>query len=283
MESNSWKQQALTLATTGVMSWREIARQMGVPRSTVSTYLRQMMVSGKGNKPKRVYDEDVGKDNSRILFISDLHAPYNHKDAVSFLAHLNDKYKPTRIISLGDECDKHQLSYHEHSPDLLSAKDELTAAKKVIGELHSLFPEMDVLDSNHGSLVYRKSHTHGIPKEYIRSYNEVLGVSDKWKWHPDMLITLPDGEDVYLHHGKSVDAIKVSQQYGCSHVCGHYHESFSIKYWSTPTGVHFAVNSGCLIDRKSLAFAYANNNMKRPMIGTSLIIDSKPVLETMDL
>lgn len=186
-------------------------------------------------------------------------------------------------ITVSGNCDMHALSYHEKDPSLHSASHELEAAKKVIAKLYKLFPEADILESNHGSLVWRKAKTHGIPRQYIKGYNEVLGVGEGWKWHPDMMVILPSGEKVYYHHGKSADAIKVSQQYSCSHVCGHYHESFGIKYWSTPTGLHFAVNSGCLIDRKSLAFAYANNNMKRPVIGTSLIIDSNPVLEVMEL
>lgn len=52
-------------------------------------------------------DKEVTKQkklNERILFISDLHAPYNHPDALDFLSDLNTKYKPTRVISLGDEC-----------------------------------------------------------------------------------------------------------------------------------------------------------------------------------
>ena len=38
---------------------------------------------------------------------------------------------------------------------------------------------------------------------------------------------------------------------------------------------------GCLIDFKSLAFSYANVNIKRPIIGTGLIIDSQPILSPM--
>ena len=271
-EASAWKQKAITLAQETNLSWREIAHSLDVPKSSVSDVLRQFFAQG-GKK----------LDNSCILNISDLHAPYNHKDAIDFLAHLKDKYKPTRVILLGDEADMHALSYHEKDPSLHSASHELEAAKKVIAKLYKLFPEADILESNHGSLVWRKAKTHGIPRQYIKSYNEVLGVGEGWKWHPDMMVILPSGEKVYYHHGKSADAIKVSQQYGCSYVCGHYHESFGIKYWSTPTGLHFAVNSGCLVDRKSLAFAYANNNMKRPIIGTSLIVDSHPVLEVMEL
>ena len=39
-----WKQEALILAAKGDLSWREIAVELGMPKSTVSDYLRKAMV-----------------------------------------------------------------------------------------------------------------------------------------------------------------------------------------------------------------------------------------------
>lgn len=216
--------------------------------------------------------------NSRILTISDLHIPYHHRDALDFLAYLKAKYKPTRIICLGDMEDKHALSYHGSDPDLASAGDELVKALPVIAELHKLFPVMDILDSNHGSLVYRKAKTHGIPKHYIKAYNDVLCVGDGWKWHNDLVVKLPDGNSCYFHHGKSTRGLILTQQMGMSSVQGHYHNSFSVEYHGTPIALNWAMQTGCLIDYKSYAFSYANVNIKRQVIGTGLIVDSQPVL-----
>ena len=220
-------------------------------------------------------------DNQRILLISDMHIPYHHKDTLSFLSYLKAKYRPTRVICLGDELDKHSLSYHESDPDLPNAADELRLALPVIAELHKTFPEMDILESNHGSLVYRKAKTHGIPKHYIKSYNDVLGVDNGWKWHFDLMITLPDGNRCYLHHGKTARCLQLAEKMGCCAVEGHYHNSFSIEYYGTPFALNWAMQVGCFIDFKSLAFNYANVNIKRPIIGTGLIIDSQPVLAPM--
>lgn len=285
--NTSWEDQAVLLHRTGLFSWREIAVKLGKAKSTVSDYLRAYQDHLADNQLDEVYIERK-HDNSRILFISDMHIPYHHKGLLPFLAGLKLRYNPTRIICLGDELDKHAMSFHDSDPDLPSAGDELRRSLPVIAELYKMFPEMDIIDSNHGSMIYRKAKHHGISRQYIRSYNEVLGVGDGWVWHNDLTITLPETDtlpeqQVYIHHGKSADAVKTSQAMSMSHICGHYHESFGIKYWANPNGLFFAVNAGCLIDDKALAFEYNNVNLKRPIIGTALIIDGVPILEAMPL
>lgn len=277
-EMNCWQLQAVALNATNTMSWRDIANLLKKPKSTVSDFLRSYKV-----EVERDDVEESEHDNQRILFISDMHIPYHHKNTIPFLKMLKERYNPTRVICLGDELDKHGLSFHDSDPDLMSAGDELRAALPVIAEIHDMFPVMDIIDSNHGSMVFRKAKHHGIPRHYIKSYNEVLQVGDGWKWHHDLTIELPSGHKVYVHHGKSSDAIKTSQAMGMSHVCGHFHESFGVKYWANPNDLYFAINSGCLIDDDSYAYAYNNTNLKRPIIGTSLIIDGVPVMEAMPL
>lgn len=230
--------------------------------------------------PFGIYESEKKEpDNSRILLISDMHIPYHHPDTVEFLQHLKEKYNPTLVVCLGDELDKHALSYHDSDPDLPSAGDELRMSLPVIAQLHELFPRMDILDSNHGSLVWRKAKTHGIPKHYIKSYRDVLEVDEGWTWHYDMTLDLPNGQKVYLCHGKMSDITKMSQQMGMCAVAGHYHQSYKIEYWGNSFQLYWGLQAGCLIDDKSLAFAYNNTNLKRPVIGTGLIIDGQPILE----
>lgn len=186
-------------------------------------------------------------------------------------------------VSVSGNCDKHALSYHESNPDLYSAGHELKEAKKTIKQLHDLFPEMDIMESNHGSLHLRKALTHGIPQSYIKSYNDILEVGKGWVWHHDLIIELPNGQDCYITHGKNANGLRLSQNMGMNVVQGHHHSEFGIGYWSNPRNLFFAMAVGCLIDDKSLAMRYNKLTMKRPIIGTGLIIDSKPVLEVMPL
>ena len=280
---SDWKESAVALAKEG-LSWRAIARELEVPRSTCSDFLRKVfaekvVLNKKSNTTFSVRKEDVAEDNSRVLLISDLHIPYHHQDALAFLKHLKEKYNPTRVICLGDELDKHALSYHDSDPDLPSAGDELRKSLPVIAELHEMFPVMDIIESNHGSLVWRKAKTFGIPKHYIKGYNNVLEVGEGWKWSFDLTITLPNGQRCYIHHGKTSDVIKLSQQMGMCAVQGHFHETFKVDYWGNPNGLFWGLQTGCLIDDDALAFSYNNVNIKRPMIGTAVIIDSQPILE----
>lgn len=220
--------------------------------------------------------------NKSILIISDTHIPYHHKDLIPFLKAIKKKYKPDRVVHIGDEVDKHAMSMHDSDPDLPSAGDELKQSLPIIKQLENLFPDMDILDSNHGSLVYRRALKHGIPKAYLRHYNEFLEVGKGWKWHDDLTLDTPGGP-VYFCHGKVADVLKLAQSMGMSCVQGHYHSSYSIKYYGNSLGLYFGLQVGCLIDKDSLAFRYNKTQRARPIIGLGMIIDGLPKLIPMVL
>lgn len=222
-------------------------------------------------------------DYSRVLCISDMHMPFQHPDTIAFLTAVKAKYKPTHVICLGDEVDNHNLSFHDSDPDLPGASDELQQAIKQLRPLYKLFPRMDLIDSNHGSMVYRKGKHHGIPRKYLRDYGEVLEAPATWKWHMDLLIKLPTGQYVYFHHGLVKDVMKAVQQRGVCVVQGHYHTEFRIGYIGNPAHLLWGMNVGCSIDNKALAFAYDRTNLGRPVIGHGIIIDGQPKLLPMVL
>ena len=266
------------------LSQRKIAKEMQVHRTTLQHWLKEknkgVIAKEALQEVHKQYQKSGSKEheNQRILLVSDMHLPYGHQDTLPFLAYLKAKYKPTRVICLGDELDKHSLSFHSHDPDLASPSDELARALPMIKQLKKMFTKMDILESNHGSLAYRRAKANGIPRGYLKSYNDVLGVDSDWVWHYEMTVTLPNGNKVYLHHGKAADIKKLSTSLGMCAVSGHYHQTFKVDYWANSLGLYWGMNVGCLIDDKSLAFAYNNCNLHRPLIGTGLIIDSQPVL-----
>lgn len=219
------------------------------------------------------------EDNSCILVISDLHAPYQHVDALEFLKAIKAKYRPTRIVCLGDEVNMGAMSFHTSDPDLDAAGTELSKARAVMKELHSIFPKMQLMHSNHGSMLYRRGKENGIPKFMLKSYNDVLGIPEgDWEWVEDLTLKLPNGNYCHFHHSRGANALKVAQSLGMSYVSGHHHSQFNISYYGTPFGLHFAGIFGCLIDDSSLSFAYNKLSSTRPVIGTGIIINSQPKL-----
>ena len=214
-----------------------------------------------------------------VLIIADTHIPYHVPELMDFLKLLKKKYKPDRIIHIGDEVDKHAMSFHDSDPDLPSAGDELKLSIPVIKELEKMFPKMDLLDSNHGSLVFRRAYKHGIPKAYIKKYNDFLQVGKGWKWHDDLIIDTPLGK-VYFCHGKTPDILKLAQSMGMSCVSGHYHSLMGVRWYGNSLGLYFGLQVGCMIDSKSLAFRYNKVQKARPIIGCSVIYNGLPIIET---
>lgn len=217
------------------------------------------------------------------MCISDQHMPYEHKDMFRFLQAVKRKYKPTLIINGGDEIDGHALSFHDSDSDLPSAGDELKLAIQKIKKLEKMFPEMIILDSNHGSLAVRRFKHHGIPMKYLAPQQKIYEVSHKWQWVNDLTLELPNGQLVYFCHGMSKQGIKLASQRGTNVVQFHYHTDFRIDYIGNPHSLLWSLQCGCLIDRKALAFAYDKLNINRPIIGIGMVIDSKPVLVPMTL
>lgn len=278
------------------LTWPEIADKFNKkfkckPKRSPET-LRICYINNEGKEPKqsveltpansKVKRGQVGDlDTSSILVISDQHMPYEHPDMFDFLEAVKKKYKPTMVVNIGDEVDKHAMSFHDSDADLPSAGHELELAVKKIKQMEKMFPEMTIVDSNHGSLALRKFKHHGIPMKYLASQHEIYGVSQKWQWVNDLTVTLPNGQECYFCHGMVKNGIKLASQRGTNVVQGHYHTDFRIEYIGNPHNLLFSMQVGCLIDRTSLAFAYDKLNLNRPIIGLGLIVDSKPVLVPM--
>ncbi len=219
----------------------------------------------------------MGRSYDSVLVISDTQAPYHHVDTIPFLTALKDFIKPQLVVHIGDEVDFHSISFHTKNPDLYSPRDELNLGRKFCAELEQLFPQMTLLESNHGSLLYRKAIEHGIPSEMVRSYNDVLKVGRGWKWVKELIIDTPRGK-VLFDHGQKETALRVRNRYGISAVQGHRHQEAYIDFRKTPFGNLFAMQVGCSIDDASLAFSYNKKDLNRPMLSHATIVAGAPEL-----
>lgn len=222
-----------------------------------------------------------------IITVSDMHHPYSHPDVIAYLKAVKAKYwakakRPCVVIG-GDEIDGHSWSFHDADPDLMSPGDELQTAINRLQPVFKIFPKAFVLESNHGSLFYRKLKSHGLPRHILKSYRNILGAPKGWDWVPELTLTLSTKMPVYFCHGKTANILQLSQSMGMSCVQFHFHEKFSIQYWANSLGLYWAAQAGCLINDSELAYSYNKLNIRRPLIGTTVIVNGFPVLEPMVL
>lgn len=232
---------------------------------------------GKGGlfNPNRVY--------SSILVMPDLHAPYHHPDALAFMTAVRDAFKPDLCVNLGDEADKHAMSFHDSDPNLMSAGDELEATRKVLAEFAKVFPNFLLCDSNHGSMHFRKAKHHGIPVQYLKSYREVLfplGGGEGWHWAENWRVNTPLGP-VMFKHQPSGPILTDAAHNACNLMVGHHHGNFSVEYTASSSHIYWGAYSGCLIDKDSYAFAYGKHSLRKPVIGCTMILEGRPMLVPM--
>jgi len=228
------------------------------------------------NLERKIRDE-------KILIFGDMHVPYHHKDSIEFLREVKKKYRPNKIICTGDEVDNHAISYHEKDPDLMGAGDELDASIMYMKELYKIFPKVDLVDSNHGSLSKRKGKTAGIPNRMLRSYREILEAPKTWNWHDKYYYEMRNGETLFVSHMQGKNSGNIAKANGCCYAQGHYHEDSNIVYTATPMKTLWGMSTGCLLDNDSLAFSYNKANLKIPALSVGFIRNGIPNLIPMVL
>ena len=183
----------------------------------------------------------------KILVISDTHFPYHHQDTFRFLEKLNKAYKPDCVVHIGDEMDWHSINVsHVINPDLPAPADELLAGQSLCGQLEKIFPSMWLLESNHGSMVLRRAMAKGMSKFFIKDYNEILDVSQKWKWTERLILESDKGRIVFAHQFCK-DIAKAVRETSMSCVQGHFHTISEIKYAGNDFHLNWGMSVGCLM------------------------------------
>lgn len=120
--------------------------------------------------------------NGNFLIISDLHLPYQHRDAFAFLAALKKEYKFKYVLNVGDVFDHHRGSYHESETDAHDEETEYRLARKYAKQLQVMFPHMVITQGNHDMIPKRKLKTVGLSRSVLKDYNQMYDLKDTWKW-----------------------------------------------------------------------------------------------------
>jgi hypothetical protein len=209
---------------------------------------------------------------NNALVIGDTHEPYCHKDYRNFCYEVANFYKCDRIFHIGDEVDNHAISYHETDPDLHSAGLEADMAYEAMQNWFKTFPIVDVCIGNHTALNLRKGQTAGLPKRFLKTYNQIWDAPASWKWDWQHFFG-----DVVLEHGTGSSgpngAINRARDNRRPTVIGHIHSYGGVQYLASEWDLLYGLNVGCGIDINSPAFAYGRNFKKRPTLGCGVLLD----------
>ena len=76
---------------------------------------------------------------------------------------------------------------------------------------------------------------------------------------------------VTIVHGKTGGRGKLALDQGNSAIQGHWHSTFELSWIQSTMNTRFNMIVGCLIDSKSMAFAYGKNITKKPIHGVGWI------------
>jgi len=215
--------------------------------------------------------ENLDKDVLRILAIGDLHEPFCLDGYLQFCIDTYAKYNCNRVIFIGDVIDSHYSSFHETDPDGLGGGDELELAIQRLQRWVEAFPIADITVGNHDRIISRKAFSGGIPKAWIKTFNEVLGAPD-WNFCDRVVY---DG--VQYIHGEGGTASTKCRADMMNTVQGHLHTQCYTQHFVGANFRVFGTQLGCGIDHDKYAFAYAKRG-KKPAIGCGVIIDGKTAI-----
>lgn len=276
--NNKFRKGDVLVSRQLVRYWRSIFMDNKGSKAKANNALMQARKLIQPSPTDDIGDTFVPETCRRVLVIGDLHEPYTHPDAYDFLRTVRDEYCPDIVVQIGDETDGHAISFHDSSPELDSAGVELEKAKLGLEKLHDLFPNLLLCDSNHGSLIYRRAKAHGLPVQFIKKYRDILFPehgAPGWSWGDAWDLNTPLGV-VRFQHQVSGDLLLNAAHERKSMVIGHFHGKLDIQYAASSTALYFGAHCGCLIDNKSLAFAYGKLSRSKPILGCMVITDGCP-------
>jgi len=211
----------------------------------------------------------------RILAISDIQAPYHHRDTLDFYRRLKRQVRPDAVFCLGDETDQRTLSRYASSASDPSGGDEYEAAMAFWKRMYAIFPEALAVHSNHGERVFKRAAEAGIPYQYLKKQHEFMKAPKGWKWAEYWEV---DG--IRYEHGERAGGANGLRGLVIANmmntVVGHMHESAGTTWVANDRKTFWGMNVGCMVDKNGAGMRYTKKNKNKPVLGCGLIIDGVP-------
>ena len=177
---SNWKKQAEVLASTG-LSWRKIAKTIGVPKSTVSDHLREYFKQSEIEETKAdIFKIETSKSSKTFkdhVLIPDTQVKKGVAlDHLRWAGEYCVEHKPEVIVHIGDHADMPSLSSYD--------KGKRTAeGKRVNEDIEAAIKGMEVLLRP----IYEEQQRE------LREYGKI-------KWKPRLVLTLGNHEERILRH-----------------------------------------------------------------------------------
>lgn len=218
---------------------------------------------------------------NNVLVIPDTHFPFERKGILEHCKAMQLKYNCGTVVHIGDEVDLCAISQWEKDPDGMSAGSEAAEAQKKMKIWYDAFPEVHVCIGNHTARVFRMARASGIPKKFIKTYEEAWEAPEGWVWSENW-----EFNGVLYTHGTGASgncgAIKIATRHRQNTVIGHIHSEAGIQYSASKIDLVWGMQVGGAIDDTTYAAAYAKDHLKKSIVGCGIILDGKlPIFEPM--
>lgn len=211
---------------------------------------------------------------NNVLVIGDPHEPFTKEGYLEFCRKIQQEYDCGTVVHIGDAVDNHAISYHEKDPEGMSAGDEFNLALERMKRWYHTFPNVKVCIGNHDALPFRKAFSAGLPKTWLKTYQELLQSPPTWEWD---FVHQVNG--VIYQHGTGLSgemaAINAARENRQSTVIGHLHTVMNTRFLASYKDLIFGVTVGCGIDHEKYAFAYGKQNTRKPVVACAVILDGK--------
>ena len=216
-----------------------------------------------------------------VLIIPDTHFPFEKKGILEHCLKIQKKYNCGTVVHIGDEVDLCGVSQWEKDPDGFSPGTEASLAQDKMKIWYKAFPNVKVCIGNHTARPFRMAKANGMPKKFIKSYEEAWEAPKGWKWADSWEI---DG--VHYTHGTGFSgsnaAIRIATAHRQNTVIGHIHSEAGIHYSVSKKDIVWGMQLGGALDDKAYAAFYAKDQLKKSVIGCGVVLEGKlPIYEPM--
>jgi len=195
-----------------------------------------------------------------IVVISDLQSPYHDVAATKAVAKFIKYYRPSNVVSVGDEIDLPQISRWEEGGEGEWQRD-LGRHRDITVDLLAELQVDHIVRSNHSDRLYNKIKSKapgflGLPELEIEKFLKLdsLGITyhhEPYELAPNWLLMHGDEGNVQPTAGAT--ALGLAKRSGMSVVCGHTHRmglTHHTQGWAGKTKTIWGMEVGNLMDYK---------------------------------